>query len=86
MTDGVRFTPTEQRIVDLLSDGRYHTLEEMRRVMGDELADTCTVTVHLFRIRKKIKPHHQAILREKTGPDNVFRYRHVRILASPNAE
>lgn len=70
------FTPTEQRIMEVLYGGFPHTREELEACLNDEMATRYTIGQHLFNIRKKIRPR---------GLDIVYRdgkYRYVRLLAA----
>lgn len=57
----VKFTPTERRILDKLSDMREHTLKELRDCLDNKDAEVNTVYVHLMRIRGKIETQGQSI-------------------------
>lgn len=48
------YTPTEERIVSLLSDGLNHRRAEILACI-DELADHRVMRVHIFNIRTKLK-------------------------------
>lgn len=50
------FTPTEERIFDLLSDGHPHSRDELFKCLTDDLADTSAIRPHLTRLRGKINP------------------------------
>lgn len=58
------FTPTEGRIIALLSDGLNHRRAEILACI-DEFADGNTMRVHIFNIRTKLK---------KRGRDVVCTY------------
>lgn len=74
------FTPTQQRLLRVLSDGQDHSAEELRAVLGDDMAGRSALSVHLTYLRKKL---------QRQGQDVVclfrhgFFYRHVRLLADP---
>ena len=75
------FTRTEQRMVEILEDGKRHTREELLESCRDELASMDTLYVHISNIRRKI-PAGQDILcvfRERR-----MHYQWVRLLHSPN--
>ena len=73
------YTPTEQRIVTLLSDGKRHKRSEILE-MCDELSADGAAYVHISNIRKKL-PSGEDILcvfwQKSTW------YQHVRLLNSP---
>lgn len=48
------FTPTEQRIIDLLSDGQPHHRSELMGCLSDDLAKDGNFGAHLTAIRKKL--------------------------------
>lgn len=53
MTD-TAFTPTQAKILALLSDGRPHTRAEIRRLLPDEYAKTAAIRKHIHRIRQSL--------------------------------
>ena len=77
------FTPTQQRILNVLSDGMPHTKEEMRDCLNDELSGGNNLRVHLTYLRKKLRTVGQTIVYEFQWPNKML-YRHVRLLASAN--
>lgn len=69
------YTVTEQKLLDVLSDGMPHALSALVSVV-DEYTEKGTVQVHIFNLRRKLAPH---------GRDIVCRegkYRMMRVLAS----
>lgn len=78
-----RFTPTERRILERLSDGQPHSVAEMVLVV-DELAAVVDLSNHVCRIRKKLAAFHQDIVCRTNGSGRTFAYQHVRLLASAN--
>lgn len=77
------FTPTEQRFIDLLSDGLSHTKSEMMQCLWDEHNERPLVAMqmHVSRIRKKLRPKGEDLVCEVSGY-RIF-YRHVRMLSNP---
>lgn len=75
------FTPTERRILALLSDGLMHTREEMIGCLYDELSGLPSLRVIVCRMNKKLKPIGQELVCRSMGAHTV-RYQHVRLLAS----
>jgi DNA-binding response OmpR family regulator len=69
------YTPTEQRMLDLLSDGFVHTKEELKRCLWDELARIETVQVHISNLRKKLRPQGRDII-----CNHQFDYQQVRLM------
>lgn len=75
------FTPTQQRMLDVLSDGGLHGKDELVRCMSDPLSDN--IKPHLHRLRKLLRPQgHDIVL--QYGPDRRWHYRHVVLLTSSN--
>lgn len=79
----VKFTPTERRILKVLSDGQPHTRAELMKCLWDELASPAAMRQHIINIRPKIAPLGQTIVCEM-GKSYVIYYRHVTIL-TPSA-
>ena len=75
------FTPTQQKIIDMLSDGKPHSRKELKRCLPDELAELKTVNVHIAHIRLKLRPLGEDIICEM-GPMNHLGFRHIRLLTS----
>lgn len=80
-TMSIQFTPTEQKIIDILQDGRPHHRSELRDALDGEFTALVNVQNHLSRIRKKIQPMGQDIVCELVN--RRICYRQVRLLASP---
>lgn len=79
-TQRPRYTPTQQRMVDVLSDGQPHRREELHACLVDELGAVENIRVHLSALRAKLRPLGEDILCEYRG--HQFYYRHVRLIAS----
>ena len=75
------YTPTQQRILLLLSDGLPHTREEIRECI-DTMSSNANIRTHLTILRKKLEGVGQAILYEFQGFPPKTVYRHVRLLAN----
>lgn len=67
MANGNGFTPTEQRIIDVLSDGMRHKQDELLKCIEDELATPSNLYSHISRIRKKIHPIGRDVVCRVTG-------------------
>ena len=74
------FTPTQQRIVDLLSDGRAHTREEVQKCLVDELGPVENIRPHLTSLRKILRPHGKDIACQLLNRKSYYVL--VRVLAS----
>lgn len=72
------FTPTEQRMLEILNDGFRHSKEELARCLDDDLTRTQTIIWHLFNLRRKLKPKGLGVLIEKERGKHY--YRQVRFL------
>lgn len=75
------FTPTEQRMMDVLGDGLPHTAKELHACLMDELGPVRNITTHLSNIRKKLARHGQGVAMMENGNARTV-YRLVRFLAS----
>lgn len=51
-----RFTPVQRAIMDVLSDGKPHTKEELKSCLWDDMGVSKTVIIHISNIRKIIRP------------------------------
>ena len=70
------FTPTELRILEVLSDGKAHPRKELIEAI-DELAEKSTLKVHLSNLRKKLLNNGQNVL--CTLVNRGICYQHVRL-------
>lgn len=73
------YTPTEERILEVLNDGHRHSREELVAVLPDEAANS--LQMHISNIRKKM-PVGYTIVCEYVSKKGM--YRHVRLLSSAN--
>jgi hypothetical protein len=78
MTNG--YTPTQQAMLDVLSDGQAHTRQELHACLPDELGPLSNINSHLCNTRKHLRPIGQDIVCELVN--RRICYRHVRLLAS----
>jgi hypothetical protein len=76
----VGFTPTQQRMLNLLSDGLPHSREAMLECLQDEHCSPTGHLAHLTAIRKVLRPKGEDVLCEYRQRRPF--YRHVRLLAS----
>jgi DNA-binding CsgD family transcriptional regulator len=56
------FTPTQKKIMDILSDGHPHLETDLIKLGIDEFANPRTLKMHLSMIRKKIRPKKREII------------------------
>lgn len=74
------YTPTQQRIIDLLQDGLPHLRIELMKCLGDDLTTVATLHSHFVKLRKKLVPRGETIVCEILN--RRIAYRHVRLLSS----
>ena len=77
------WTPTQARMLKVLSDGMPHRYEELRACLDDELARN--VKTHIGHIRKKLRPIGQDIVceyRGRLGAMILSGYRHVILIST----
>lgn len=74
------YTPTEQKIMDLLSDGQAHSRREIHACLPDDLGLLSNIKPHIGNLRKKL-PKDQAILCEIGRNRKIF-YRLVSLLSN----
>lgn len=76
----MEFSPTQTRMLILLSDGRPHTKEELHGCLWDELSKKSAINYHLLLLRKLLRTRGEDIICEFSRRRRV--YRHVRLLSS----
>ena len=76
-----RFTPTERRIVTLLSDGFAHTHAEVKGCLDDDLSSDDAVKTAVCRLRKKL-PQHLGVFYDATN--GTPKWRMVRYIGHPD--
>lgn len=72
------YTPTEQRIIDVLADGEAHPRSELMACIEDEMALPSALALHLVNIRKKLRPLGQTVLCLNNGKVRPTAYQQVR--------
>lgn len=77
MTNG--FTPTQQRMLNVLADGQAHTREELHACLEDELSAKNAIKNHITAIRKRIQPVGQDVICE--WRDRKYQYRQIRLIS-----
>lgn len=75
----MRFTPTQQRILDILSDGMPHHRSELHRCLNDDMSSTKVLRGHIYLLREKLLKRGENILCEYFK--GSFMYRHVRLIS-----
>ena len=76
-----RYTPTEQRIMNLLKDGLPKPSRTIWQCLEDDMASMDAMRMHLSRIREKLKPLNHGILCEIYN--RHVHYRYVILLSQP---
>jgi hypothetical protein len=80
--DNIRWTPTQQRIMDVLADGEEHARKEILQTIDSQIyVARGTLSKHLWIIRKLINPYGHDIICRSTQY-GVW-YRHVIRLPLP---
>jgi len=78
----MHYTPIEQRIIDLLSDGLPHDRYDLLECLRDKQASLNSLAAAIMRLRPKVRELGQEIVTE------LFRgsiaYRHVLLLSGIN--
>ena len=73
-------TPLQQRIWDLLSDGRSHPVPSVLGLWRDEFADLNNMRVMINSMRKRLLDHGLTIISEYHPYKKITCYRLMRIL------
>ena len=77
----IRYTPTEQKILDILADGRPHSREELKKLLPDgEMNGKKALPGHITNLRKKLNPIGESVLCELHK--RQIHYRHVRLIST----
>lgn len=74
------FTPTQRRILEVLSDGMWHHREELKKCLYDELSRLKAVRDHISNMRKVLRPLGNDIICELAN--RRIGYRLVRLVGS----
>ena len=74
----MKFTPTQNAIMDVLRDGRRHSKCELMKCL-DEFSTSNNLRVHLSHLRKRLESRGDDIVCE-LGRDGSY-YRWVRIIS-----
>ncbi len=78
--NGKTFTPTQTRMLEVLSDGEPHSRQELHACLydNDPQASLSNINNHITAIRAKIKPLGESILCVLVARQP--HYRHVKLL------
>ncbi len=70
MTNG--FTPTQERLLDVLADGQSHQKNDLMAAIGTE-ATSSLLRVHLTFLRRKLRPMGQDVVCELLQERTYYR-------------
>lgn len=76
----INFTPVEERLLKVFSDGLPHDRDELLGCLGDTEATFQNVQNHISNLRKKLSQRGQTILCEVRS--RRYYYRHIRLLVA----
>jgi hypothetical protein len=77
-----KFTPTQQKIMDILQDGEPHKRSRLMECIPDELSSDTQLRHHMKLIRDRLRPYGQTVLCQFMNRGLYYRW--VRILGNPN--
>ena len=75
-----------QRILQLLSDGLPHRIEELHACLHEQDAPFSNVSPHLHALRKMLRARGEDIVCRTLGSGYDRRYQHVRLLHDPSRD
>lgn len=75
------FTPAQERILAILSDGQLHLKSEVLKALEDDQADYMALWQQLCKMRKVLRPKGQDIM--TTQYQRKTYCRHIRMLVPP---
>jgi hypothetical protein len=67
------FTPTQRKLMRLLSDGQHHHVSALHACLVDELGDLSNVWAHVTRLRKILRPTGRDIVCESRADGAYYR-------------
>ena len=73
------WTPVQAKMLQVLSDGKPHTKEELHACLHDDLGPINNIYVHIATINKQLRMSEQEIIRDRREPGKK-QYRWVRLL------
>lgn len=77
------WSPIQFKMLQILSDGQWHTYYELFNCLDDELAGDTTVPTHLSAIKKKLELRSEGIASIKFN--GTLHYQHVRMVAGSDS-
>lgn len=75
--EGIKLTPIQEKLLEILSDGENHSREELLKACGP--AGKATVKAHICYLRKKLRGKNHEIVTVYIYPNKIA-YRHMRHL------
>lgn len=75
----LKLTPTERRIYEHLADGKGHHKKELQALLNDDMACTSTLSVHLYRLRLKLKAVGEDVICQAVGQRKIMIRRVVQL-------
>lgn len=69
----IKFTPIQQKIMDILSNGRGHTKHDLLPCVGDPEAEPVAVVKHIYLLRKVLSGTEYGILNEELQGKRYYR-------------
>ena len=84
LAPGLKLSPTEQRIYDLLADGEPHRKEEVLSVFDDELATNNQLYVTVYKLKLKLRTVGEDLIAQSFG--KWVGYRRVRPIEPAKTE
>jgi len=82
--NGDKLTPTQRRMLDLLSDGKPHKKAELKNLLSDELSKVNTIQYHISLLRSHVRERGQEIVCDLNGLS--VRYRLVELVGAARLE
>lgn len=81
----MHFTPIEEKLLDLLRDGKPHSIQSIKEAIDPDHPDLVeTWKEHISRLRKKTEQQGYAIIYAPVSREvNYSHYRLVRLLKEP---
>lgn len=73
------YTPTQRKMLAVLSDGLPHSKVELHACLHDDLGEMSNIRVHLANVRKHLRPKGQDVLTQFIN--RRLHYRLVRLIA-----
>lgn len=69
----LKLTPTQKRLLKMLSDGQRHTSKELIAQCLTEDGTIGALRLHISQLRRKIQPHDQTVICEMVDKKGYYR-------------